>query len=341
MLNVRERRRMTVFILLCICLAPPSSASFLGAGTAVMVSSVYAGWNYAKCWLYECCTDRWATSNFTELYSTLKLKLHGQPLVRQIVVPYIVSHRKSEDPRKALVLSFHGWTGGGKNFVSKIIAENLFTKGMKSNYVHLFIARRDFPYHDKVDEYKKTLQEKIEKSVKECERTLFIFDEIDDIPPGLIDALKPYIDFHEHIDGVDYRKAIYIFLSNTGGNGITKIVYDFWKLGKSRDTITLKDMESLVQKGAFNEIGGLKNSEIIAKHLIDAYVPFFPLERQHIKLCAKDDLIAKGRKYDEEIANNLADEMTYFPSDSKLFSISGCKLVTQKVDLLLTPDFEL
>jgi hypothetical protein len=29
-------------------------------------------------------------------------------------------------PRKALVLSFHGWTGGGKNYVAQFVAESLF-----------------------------------------------------------------------------------------------------------------------------------------------------------------------------------------------------------------------
>ena len=29
------------------------------------------------------------------------------------------SHVLKEEPSKALVLSFHGWTGGGKNFVAK------------------------------------------------------------------------------------------------------------------------------------------------------------------------------------------------------------------------------
>ena len=46
---------------------------------------------------------------------------------------------------------------------------------------------------------------------------LFIFDEIDKLPEGVIDAVKPFIDHHETVGGVDFRRCIFIFLSNTGG----------------------------------------------------------------------------------------------------------------------------
>ncbi len=52
----------------------------------------------------------------------------------------------------------------------------------------------------------------IESTVKQCEKSLFIFDEIDKIPIGLMDTIKPYIDFNHDIDGVDYRHSVFIFL---------------------------------------------------------------------------------------------------------------------------------
>jgi len=41
---------------------------------------------------------------------------------------------------------------------------------------------------------------------------MFIFDEVDKMPDGVLDAIKPYLDHHHHIRGVDYRRAIFIFL---------------------------------------------------------------------------------------------------------------------------------
>lgn len=50
-----------------------------------------------------------------------------------------------------------------------------------------------------------------------CANSVFIFDEMDKLHPGLIDAIKPFLDYYEQIDGVSYRKAIFIFLRSVGG----------------------------------------------------------------------------------------------------------------------------
>jgi len=80
--------------------------------------------------------------------------LHGQHLVSDTVVRSIRGHLRNPNPSKALVLSFHGWTGCGKNFVSKIIANNLFRLGMNSNFVHLYVSSYHFPHADSVELYK-------------------------------------------------------------------------------------------------------------------------------------------------------------------------------------------
>jgi len=41
---------------------------------------------------------------------------------------------------------------------------------------------------------------------------MFIFDEVDKMPNGVLDGVKPYMDHYSHIKGVDYRRAIFIFL---------------------------------------------------------------------------------------------------------------------------------
>ena len=188
----------------------------------------------------------------------------------------ILIFRKA-DPQKALVMSFHGWTGAGKNYVAKFVAESMFRQGMKSKYVNLLISTLHFPHSDMSDIYKLRVQDWIRGNVSQCERSLFIFDEIDKMPEGMIDGVKPFIDHHQHVEGQNFRKSVFIFLSNTGGRDITKQTYSFWKEGKSRTAITYQDLESLVNSGAFNELGGLHRSSVIDSSLIDVYVPFLPV----------------------------------------------------------------
>lgn len=49
------------------------------------------------------------------------------------------------------------------------------------------------------------LQDWIRGNVSKCERSLFIFDEIDKMPLGMTNSIKPFIDYHESIDGIDFR----------------------------------------------------------------------------------------------------------------------------------------
>lgn len=92
--------------------------------------------------------------NFTKLEEKLNNQLLGQPLVKNTLLSALKGHFNVNNPRKALVLSFHGSTGVGKNFVSQFVADALFEKGIKSKFYKLFIGTRDFPFNEKIDQYK-------------------------------------------------------------------------------------------------------------------------------------------------------------------------------------------
>ncbi|XP_061177008.1 torsin-1B-like [Saccostrea echinata] len=185
--------------------------SVSGAIGAALVTGIYTVFSPIKCHLQECCTPNWINLNTTALQRDLQGRLYGQHLVTDIIFKNLKAHM-TKDPSKALAFSFHGSTGTGKNFVSKIIAESIYKKGMKSRYVHLISATKEFPHKDLIPSYKDKLQELVESSVKECAQSLFIFDEIDKMPSGIIDILNPYLDFYEQLSGTDYRNAIFIFL---------------------------------------------------------------------------------------------------------------------------------
>ena len=52
-------------------------------------------------------------------------------------------------------------------------------------------------------------------------------------------------------------------------------------------------------------------------------------------MCAKVDLEKKGHPVTEQVLNSIADELLYFPEDLKVFSQSGCKKVSSKVDYIM------
>ena len=87
------------------------------------------------------------------LASDLSVRLHGQHLARELVLTAVRGYLEPPQPHKALALSFHGWSGTGKNFVARLLAENLYRDGLRSDCVKVFIATFHFPHLKYVDLY--------------------------------------------------------------------------------------------------------------------------------------------------------------------------------------------
>ncbi|XP_047125755.1 torsin-1A [Hydra vulgaris] len=283
------------------------------------------------CEVSECCNNLWVRQSPIYLKKQLNSKLFGQHLVEDLVVKPINDHIENNNPSSPLVMSFHGWTGSGKNFVSQIIANSLFKKGMNSKFVHIKVAAKDFPHKKLLTEYKNELSKHIEKNARLCERTLFIFDEFHEMPEGLGNTIAPYLDYNVQLDGIDYRKNIFIFLSNSVGEIINNYTINHYRSNKSRETIDSKILEKLIATNALNLPGGFKNSNIIKKALINVYVPFLPLERKHIQQCAEEEISKRNKEVKYSVLEAIADEMLYFPDKEQWFSATGCKTVNKKV----------
>ncbi|XP_070557442.1 torsin-1A-like [Ptychodera flava] len=295
---------LVLVLLLSEIIVTPADAIGLGVAGAVALASLGIG--YYGHWLSsrryspedfssrEYCPEYWAEANMIALEETLKQKVYGQHLAEKVVLDVLIGHIKNPNQAKALALSFHGTTGIGKTFVSRIIAESLFKDGLSSKYVHVFSTRLHFLHESKLPEYKNQLQYWVSSNIAACGWQMFIFDETDEMPPGLIDVLKPFLDFYPKIGGVDYRKSIYIFLSNSGGREISRRTVQQSADNMTRENITLKEMDGILKKMAFNLKGGLWHSNLIEKNLISFMVPFLPLERSHVLKCIQDDLRDKA-----------------------------------------------
>eukprot|EP00092_Neocalanus_flemingeri_P028033 GFUD01030436.1.p1 GENE.GFUD01030436.1~~GFUD01030436.1.p1 ORF type:complete len:340 (-),score=109.62 GFUD01030436.1:69-1088(-) len=313
------------------CLEPFSAGLAVGGG--MVLSALWSSREVVVCQFRECCGAPWVRPNVSRLEESLADNVFGQHLVTSLVTRSIRAHLRKLEPKKALVMSFHGWTGAGKNFVAKFVAESLYKEGMASKYVHLFISTLHFPHMEMADIYKLRVQDWIRGNVTQCETSIFIFDEIDKMPEGMIDGIKPFIDHHQNVEGLNFRKSIFIFLSNTGGRDITKETVRFWSEGRQREDISYKDLEMLVNKGAFNELGGLHRSAVIDSSLIDVYVPFLPLERKHVKMCVEKEARTRNITMKDEDMMAVVDSLSFWPKDTQLYSTTGCKRVANKLDL--------
>uniref|UniRef100_A0A3P9QAS8 Torsin n=1 Tax=Poecilia reticulata TaxID=8081 RepID=A0A3P9QAS8_POERE len=299
------------------------------AVTGVLVRSM-------SCYFNECCQPEWISFNITKLERNLDNKLFGQHIASSIILNAVSGFMRNRNPKKPLVLSLHGWTGTGKNFVSQLIAESIYKKGMKSRFVHLFTSTLHFQHKHRIDTYEAQLQQWVRGNVTDCELSMFIFDEMDKMHPGLIDSIKPYLDYYDNLDGVSYGKSIFIFLSNEGGDNIAKTALEFWQAGKSREEIELDDLENTLSLSVYNnKNGGFFRTSLIDKNLVDFFIPFLPLEYEHVVQCAMAEMEARNLRPNRDVADRVAKEMIYTPKLDRLYSSTGCKTVQNKLNFYI------
>lgn len=55
----------------------------------------------------------------------------------------------------------------------------------------------------------------VQGNLTECAHSIFIFDEMEKMPPALIDVLEPFLGPSHVVFRTNYRKAIYVFIGYT------------------------------------------------------------------------------------------------------------------------------
>lgn len=311
--------------------------------SGLVVGGSWYNWNIIKdntyCKLAECCNDDYIPYDLDKLKQLLSERMFGQPLVNELV-NIIAAHKesiydKNKQNKKALVISLHGWSGVGKNYASSIIAESLYKEGMNSKYVMLLMGKKDFDCTD-LNTSKVLLRQKINSVVKNCPRSLIIFDEIHDMCPTVLDAIKPMLDHHQSVDGVDYRDSIFIFISNIGGQEIATSLLELYSSGVKRNDVEFHNFEPIIRRTAYYT-GGFEKSATIAQHLIDHYIPFLPMEQQHVELCARAEFRSHGVfEPTKEMMKEALTIVTYGPTETQpIFANNGCKRFTRHIPYII------
>uniref|UniRef100_A0A672UX54 Torsin n=2 Tax=Strigops habroptila TaxID=2489341 RepID=A0A672UX54_STRHB len=266
----------------------------------------------------------------------LAVSVVGQPLARQQVMRAVRGFLAEQNPLKPLVMSFHGSTGTGKTYVSSLLIRYLFQGGLRSPFVHQFSPIVHFPHAEHIEQYKESLKHWIQGNLTRCGRSAFLFDEMDKMHPGLIDVILPFLGPSWVVYGTNYRKAIFIFISNAGGEQINAMTLDLWRARRDREEISLQDLEPAIARAVFdNPHSGFWKSGIINESLIDFVVPFLPLKHHHVKQCVVSELVQQGLEVHPAVVQEVADSIPYFPEEEKIFSSTGCKTVASRISFFL------
>ncbi|XP_036891118.1 torsin-3A isoform X2 [Sturnira hondurensis] len=291
------------------------------------------------CSFQDCCAsgDCRISNNLTGLQSDLSLRLHGQHLARELVLTTVRDYLALTQPDKVLALSFHGWSGTGKNFVAQMLAENLYRDGLRSDCVQVFTTMLHFPHPRLVDLYKEQLLEQVRKTQEGCHQTLFVFDEAEKLHPALLEALGSHLERRAPENhGAGAPRTIFLFLCNLGGDAINEVVLELFRAGRPREEVAMGHLEPRLQAElAASTDSGFGHSRLVTENLIDLFVPFLPLEYRHVRLCARDAFLSRGLPHTEETLDEIARMMVYVPKEEQRFSSQGCKSIAQRISYFL------
>ena len=257
----------------------------------------------------------------------------GQHIVKYVLTNTLrnISKRMQNDTKLSsnpVVFSFHGWTGVGKNFVTKQLLY-----GFDNARVTTFLVPLHFPHKSEDERYKDDIQRWVKGNITMCYVNLFVFDEMDKATPGLLEGL---LNVMKQIQLIEMEKTwiIFVFLSNSRGHQINKFLFTEMSRGKQRNEITFDQILPVLNEDKSSDEW---YKEFNRQALIDTFVPFLPLSKHHVHQCIEKDLLKKGRQPSAELIDLISDEMHYIQpiKDGDTFSITGCKRVSDKVDLHL------
>jgi hypothetical protein len=227
----------------------------------------------------------------------------------------------------------------------------MYKLGDKSKFVQKISLAHSYYDISKIGEYRASLTQTIVETLKLCPRSLFIIEEVDEdceILQQLASTLKPFLDHSDLVGGVDSRKAVFILISNIGGDALLNAemklhgrdnrrwfrgirqLFDAW----FQPVLDDKQRQKLIVEEARGRNGF---STFVEKNVITEFVPFLPLRKKHVDLCIKDVIIRRNLPRHILTQTDLIHrELEWLPDDlNPMFSRSGCKKVDEKVLFIL------
>ncbi|XP_005095165.1 torsin-1A [Aplysia californica] len=233
--------------------------------------------------------------------------------------------KNNVDLCKPLVMSFHGGTGVGKNFMSRIMSENL-----KRSKVMQFVIPHLFPHKVYNEIYSKQIQQWIMGNVTECKVSIFVIDEMDKAPPGVVSGIGQAV---HSLSKPCHLAAPVIVLLLSNANAV-EINRRFLSLRHAHPSSLIREK---ISDSKFMDIFKSESEWYftLASSTIDVFVPFLPLEKSHVIQCIRRDLVAKGFSSNSDAVEKILRELSYSTFGDLHLSTTGCKRVQDKVDYVM------
>ncbi|XP_064584063.1 torsin-4A [Zonotrichia leucophrys gambelii] len=259
------------------------------------------------------------------LEKTMHREVFGQKVAVESIVELLKDYLATHVHNKPLVISLNGPTGVGKSHVGWVLAKH-FRSVMDNDFVLQYFVMHHCPsgvapLTCAIDLSKK-IADMVTRAEIEEKTPLFILDEVELMSPVLLDTLSR---FFEPNQTNEFLNAIYILISNLGGDEITKFITQNASTELLHQQRGAEELLSIIQPVLARVHPLWKAADII---------PFILLEKAHVINCFLEQMRREGLYPDQKHIENLANQLSYYTTGDKQYSSMGCKQVVAKVNLL-------
>ncbi|XP_031807788.1 torsin-4A isoform X2 [Sarcophilus harrisii] len=240
--------------------------------------------------------------------------------IMELLRDYLATHIHSQP----LVISFNGPSGVGKSHVGRLLAKH-FRSVMDGDFVLQYYVMHHCPDPQEGPACQQDLAERITDMVTRAEVEekipVFILDEVEFMSPALLDTLHGFLQPQQ---SNEFLNAIYVLISSIGGSEVTRLV--------------LQNVSSqLSPQRRREELSQAVHSLLAGTHPlweVAEVVPFVLLDKWDIMNCFLDEMVGEGFYPNQSRIESLAGQLSYYNTKEGEFSVTGCKQVVAKVNLL-------
>ncbi|XP_026568388.1 torsin-4A [Pseudonaja textilis] len=259
------------------------------------------------------------------LEKTMAREVFGQPLVIERVMGLLKDYLATHVHNKPLVVSFNGPSGVGKSHLGWLLAKHFRSVVGAHSVLHYFTAHHcpvKTSIHTCQSELSDTIRDMAAQAEVEEFIPMFILDEVEFMPQTLLETLGR---FFQKNQTNEYLNAVYILISNLGGEEITHHFLQNVSNDSSRPQKDLEELQSALRPILSHVHPFWAGVEI---------VPFGLLEKDHILNCFYEEMMSEGIYPNASHIQRLAGQLSYYKKAGKEFGRTGCKPVVAKVNLL-------
>ncbi|XP_066466916.1 torsin-4A [Tiliqua scincoides] len=259
------------------------------------------------------------------LEKTMHREVFGQTLAIENIMGLLKDYLATHIHSKPLVVSFNGPSGVGKSHIGWLLAKH-FRSVMGSNSVLHYFTMHHCPDNSSTpacqSDLSKTISEMVTQAEIEEKIPLFILDEVELMSPALLDTLGRFFQTNQTNE---FLNAVYILISNLGGDKITDVLLEKVAGGVLQPQWQAEELRTALRP-VLNHIHPL--------WALAEIVPFVLLEKNHILSCFYEEMMSEGLYPDPSHLESLAGQLRYYTRGEQQYAITGCKQVVAQVNLL-------